>query len=199
MARRKPIGRLAALLALALLAGCATTRVETTGMRPAAPLCQAGQASLPTVVYWGPQWRPDQKEPALREAAALRGIEDFLSHTSCLGTTAIHRLPSDTPPPGDAELIRLARNTPPVPARLLLIVVRELGPRLSIGLPVIVEGGTEVLLDVRVLNPQSGESLADARTLWRNGGIFVIKGVGTLDRDLSEALRTLLLSGKAAD
>lgn len=80
------------------------------------------------------------------------------------------------------------------PERVLLIVVRELGPRLPVGLPTIVEGGTEVLVDVRVLGPRSPAPLAETRTLWRNGGVFVLKGTRTLDTDLSAALRATLVS-----
>jgi hypothetical protein len=31
-----------------------------------------------------PHWRPDQKEPPLREAAAQRGIEDFFAGLACM-------------------------------------------------------------------------------------------------------------------
>uniref|UniRef100_UPI002600E11D hypothetical protein n=1 Tax=uncultured Methylibium sp. TaxID=381093 RepID=UPI002600E11D len=66
----------------------------------------------------------------------------------------------------------------------------ELGPRLLVGLPMLIEGGTEVVIDVRVLRRTDGERLMDTRTQWRNGGTFVIKGVGSLDVDLSAALRS---------
>ncbi|MDO8947805.1 MAG: hypothetical protein Q7U88_11715, partial [Desulfocapsaceae bacterium] len=77
---------------------------------------------------------------------------------------------------------------------VLFVVVRELGPRLVIGIPNIVEGGTEVKIDVRVLATQTSKLLANTQTLWRNGGTFVIKGVSTLDRDMSSALSYVLMS-----
>ncbi len=80
----------------------------------------------------------------------------------------------------------------------MLVVVRELGPRLIVGVPVIVEGGTEVLIDVRVLDAATSESMATTRTLWRNGGTFVIKGVKTLDQDMSAALKSTLMPDQAA-
>lgn len=79
-----PTAALASLAVLSLLAGCASTRVEVTGSPLKEPVCRVGTAALATAVYWRPQWRTDQKEPALREAAALRGIEDFLGRTGCL-------------------------------------------------------------------------------------------------------------------
>lgn len=189
---------LPSLFALAFMAGCASTTIETSGSPPKLALCQADQPALSTVVYWATQWRPDQKEPQLREAAALRGIEDFLKGTGCLAVTGVHRLPAEKPLPANDELLRLAADSAPVAERVLLIVVRELGPRLTIGIPVIVEGGTEVLIDVRLLAPKSSESLANAQMRWRNGGAFVIKGVKTLDRDMSAALEALLMQRPAA-
>lgn len=184
---------LAALSSLVALGGCASTKVETTGSPLKEPLCRVGAQAINAVLYWGTQWRPDQKEPSLREAAALRGIQDFLGHTSCLAVAGIHRLPTGDALPSDEELMRLATASSAKPERVVLIVVRELGPRLTVGIPVIVEGGTEVLIDVRVLNPQSSTSLASASTFWRNGGTLVIKGVKTLDQDMSAALNAALM------
>lgn len=189
---------LPSLVAMAFLTGCASTTVETTGSPPRHALCQADKPALPTVVYWAPQWRPDQKEPLLREAAALRGIEDFLKGSGCLAVSGVHRLSAENPLPTNEELLRLAADSRPIPERILLVVVRELGPRLTIGIPVIVAGGTEVLIDVRLLAPKSSEPLANAQTRWRNGGAFVIKGVKTLDRDMSAALEALLMQSSAA-
>jgi hypothetical protein len=181
-----------------LLSGCASTRVETTGQPLKEPLCRAGQPSIPTLVYWGTEWRPDQKEPPLREAAALRGIEDFLGHASCLAVIGVNRVTTEQLRVSNEELLRLASGSNPKPERVLLVVVRELGPRLIVGVPVIVEGGTEVLIDVRVLDAATSESMATTRTLWRNGGTFVIKGVKTLDQDMSAALKSTLMPDQAA-
>ncbi len=187
----------ASLISLAFVTGCATTKVETTGSSLKEPLCRAGKQAVSTLVYWGPQWRPDQKEPRYREAAALRGIQDFLNRAGCIAVTGIHRLSWAIEPPSNEELLRLASESTPKPERVILIVVRELGPRLVIGIPAILEGGTEVLIDVRVLDPQTSESLANTQTLWRNGGKFVIKGVKTLDQDMSSALSSVLMSSVA--
>src|SRR5438132_5894750 len=131
MPSMKSIPALASLAVLSLLAACASTRVETTGSPLKEPVCRVEARALTTVVYWGSQWRPDQKEPQLREAAALRGIQDFLGRTSCLAVSGIHRLPAEDAPPSDEELMRLASSPPTKPERVLLIVVRELGPRLT--------------------------------------------------------------------
>jgi hypothetical protein len=185
---------LAASLGTSLaLAGCAVTTIESSGVPLTQPLCTPGAPPVSTVVYWGPQWRADQKEPSLREAAAERGIQDFLSRSDCLAVVGMHRLTAGSSVPSDEELHRQATAITPPPEHVVLIVVRELGPRLVVGLPVIVEGSTEVLVDVRVLNVRASRSVANTRTLWRNGGTFVIKGIKTLEQDMSAALRATLM------
>jgi hypothetical protein len=79
----------------------------------------------------------------------------------------------------------------------LAIVVRELGPVLRIGLPVLVEGGTEVLLEVRLLDVRTAASMANVRTHWQNGGTFVLKGVKSLEQDMSAALGAVLMPAGA--
>ena len=183
-----------ALVALVLLAGCATTKVETIGLPPKTPFCQLKELPIATLVLWGTQWRPDQKEPQLREAAASRGIKEFLNCFSCINATDVRKMSWGEHPPSNEEILRIAASSKPEPEIVLFVVVRELGPRLIIGIPNIVEGGTEVKIDVRVLEMQSSKILADSQTLWRNGGTFVIKGVGTLDRDMSSALSAVPMS-----
>lgn len=184
------------LLVIFLLVGCASTTVTTTGSPLKEPLCQPSKPSIPTLVYWGTKWRPDQKEPQLREAVALRGIQDFLSRSGCLSVVAIHRLTTEQAWASNEELIRLASISNFKPARIVLVVVRELGPRLLIGIPVIVEGGTEVVVEVHVLDARTSQLLANTQVTWRNGGPFVIKGIKTLDQDMSAALAaTLMVNG----
>lgn len=182
-----------ALLAFITLAGCATTKIETTGLLLGKPFCQLEKPPVTTLVLWGPQWRVDQKEPQLREAAASHGIRDFLNRFSCIDVTKVQKLSWDEHPPTNEELLAIAASSKPTPEKVLFVVVRELGPRIVIGTPNIVEGGTEVKIDVRVIEMQTSESLADTQTLWRNGGTFVVKGVGTLDHDMSSALSSVLM------
>jgi hypothetical protein len=186
-------------IGLAVL-GCAATSVQTSGSAMTEPLCTPGAGKVAVLVVWQPKWRADQKEPPLREAAALRGIQEFFAQADCVGATDIRRLagqPSDEPP-SDTELLRLAAAASPAPDRILSIVVRELGPTLLVGFPVLIEGGTEVVIDVRVLEGRTSRSLADVRTHWRNGGTFVIKGVRSLDHDMRAALHSTLMPTEGA-
>jgi hypothetical protein len=99
----------AAYLALCVaLAGCASTKVDTSG--PAVrPLCRADASAL---VVWEPKWRPDQKDVAERDAAAQRGIERFFADSRCFASTAIRR--------EDGSVIEVTAD------RLVAIRVREL-------------------------------------------------------------------------
>lgn len=178
------LGLLAAIL---VLAGCASTRHALTGQPMARPICEALSGGEPARFYWQANWRSDQKEPALREAAAARGIQRFIEATPCLRTVPLEQLASSAGKP--ATMAELTAHHPATTR--LLLTVRELGPRLSIGLPVIVEGETQVVLELKVM---SGTTLvADTAIDWRNGGPFVIKGVKTLDQDMAAALAQLLM------
>ena len=96
--------------------------------------------------------------------------------------------------PADAQLLALAAAATPPADRMLVIVVRELGPTLRIGIPVLVQGATEAVIEVRVLDARTGDTMANFRSHWQNGGRFVIKGVKTLEQDMSAALRAALIS-----
>lgn len=198
-AAQEAAGRLTvvrAILAAAALvvSGCASTKVETTGATMLEPLCKESAGKLSALVYWGPQWRSDQKEPERREAAALRGIESFFTESACVARFDVRRLPGERTAevPSDEALLKLAAAASPRPDKALVIVVRELGPILRIGSPSVVEGGTEVVLELRLLDVPTSAAQANVRTHWSNGGTFVVKGVGTLERDMSAALAAAL-------
>ena len=184
---------LAAALGSLLLAGCASTTVQSSGTPLQQPLCRAQGSRPTTALYWEPRWRADQKEPQVREALVRRGIERFVARQGCLDIVDTQRLAGEgRDPADDAELLRRAGSARPAPELVLRVAVRELGPRLVIGLPVLVEGGTEVALAVRLLRVASAEVLLDSQILWRHGGAFVVKGLGSLDADLAEALNVAL-------
>src|SRR4051812_17808665 len=182
-----------ALLGLCVgVAGCASTRGDISGAGAGRPPCEgpgeplsapvlwgppwrggrkkntrgARGGPLSALVLWAPQWRANQKDPAKREAAAQRGIEAFFGGSGCFARSEIRR--------------GTALSSQPAVDRVIVVTVRELGPVLRIGLPTPLEGGTEVSLDVKVLDPRKNEPLADLRTHWQNGGAFVIRGTWTL-------------------
>lgn len=186
---------LASLGLLGLLLGCATTKVDTSGTAPKVSLCQSATESLSALVLWGPIWRPNQKDVPLREEAAQHGIEHYFASSKCFARVEIRRLPgggSALVPP-TSELLSLASAENPRPDRVLVVTVREFGPIIKLlSSAALVDGGTEVVLELTVLNVQTGSSLASFRTHWQNGGALVIKGVQTLPQDMSAALSAAL-------
>jgi hypothetical protein len=176
---------------LLVLAGCATTTIETSGMRLQRSLCIDGTDSLPVAIYWRTQWRADQKEPQVREELAQKGIKRFIERHACLNVKEFEFLSAGPEQYSNQTLVQQA--TQAGADQIVLVVVRELGPKLLIGVPYIVKGGTEVVIEVRVLSAATSAPMAEMRTHWENGGTFVVKGLWTLEEDMSAALEASLM------
>jgi hypothetical protein len=171
---------LAASLAVAALLGAcaATTRVTLTP--PAqAPVCQS-QAGVKAAVLWRTGWRGDQKDVPEREAAAAQGITRFFAEAGCFASVDVARTGA-------------GGSTFEVPAgadRLIVLTVRELGPTVKLlSSAALVEGGTEVVVDVAVYRPGQREPQQQFSIHWQDGGPGVVKGVQTLPADMEAALR----------
>jgi hypothetical protein len=185
------------LLAL-VVTGCASTRFEAGGRPPGHCLCQGSGERVSAIVLWGPRWRPDQKDIPLREAAAQRGIERFFASSGCYASAQVLRTIDDRPAIelSAADVRAFAATQPSAPSRAVFITVRELGPIVKLfSSPALVEGGTDVVLDIRSTIPATGESLAEFRAHWQNGGPWVLKGVATLEQDIGSALQAALAPG----
>ncbi len=180
------------------LAGCASVQFETTGQVLSRPLCEPGAAKAALTVLWGPVWRPDQKEPPLREAAALKGMTAYFEGQACAGPLHIRRVdvPADYASLSGPGLIDMARAQGVEADRVILLVVRELGPKLRIGIPMVIAGGTEVVVETQVADRRAVASMAMVQARlqahWQKGGPFYIKGVKTLDQDMRTVLSLLL-------
>jgi hypothetical protein len=185
---RKSIASTALLISLAALAGCASTSVEFSGNRPASAVCQGPSGSGHTVVLWGPQWRPDQKDVPQREAAAEQGLKDYVANSPCFRNAEIRRVALPTPASAE-QLKQLADAAAPQAERVLVIAVRELGPIVKLlSSAALVEGGTEVVLHVSSFSATGSQAAVQFTVHWKHGGAGVIKGVGTLPQDMRSAL-----------
>jgi hypothetical protein len=185
------------LLVTLLMSACATTNFTNSGESTATKFCQAGDAKLEALIIWMPNWRIDQKDIPQREAAAEKGIHNFFAKSTCFTDVKIARAKEkgiNELSVADSEIIALARAEVSQAGRALVISVRELGPILQINGPVAAfGGGTEVALEVRAIDINSGRVIGSRRTHWHNGGSFVIKGVKTLPDDMESALQAALL------
>ncbi|CAD5375102.1 exported hypothetical protein [Rubrivivax sp. A210] len=182
---RHAAARLAQLLvgalALALVAACAST-TATLVPSPQAPVCDRGATAL---VLWAPAWRPDQKDVAQREEAAAAGLGNFLAGSPCFARSEIRRIPDLAPSSVAAEMSAAG----PRFDRVVVIGVRELGPVLSLlSSAALVEGGTEVVLQVAEHAPSDATRTREFVVQWRHGGPGVVKGVASLPADMQAAL-----------
>lgn len=169
----------AALFIAALLCGCATTTTVTTAPAGQAPVCQP-ESKLKATVLWQTRWRADQKDVPQREAAVARGIADFFAGAACFPTTTVARADADHP----------AFTVPPGSDMLLVLTVRELGPTVKLlSSAALIEGGTEVAVDVARYVPGGSAPDRQFSIHWRSGGPGVVKGVQSLPADLAAALR----------
>jgi hypothetical protein len=179
-------------MSLAAFAGCATTSVEFAGDRPAFPVCSGPSGPGQTIVLWGPQWRPDQKEVPLREAAAEQGLKDFAANSPCFRTAEVRRVALPTAASAE-QMKQLARAAAPRADRVIVVAVRELGPVVKLlSSAALVEGGTEVVLHVSSFGTTDPGPAAQFTVHWKNGGAGVIKGVATLPQDMRSALAAAL-------
>ncbi|WP_295579910.1 hypothetical protein [uncultured Lamprocystis sp.] len=168
---------------LLALGGCASTTTAQLNPAPQAPVCGK---STKAVVFWTTQWRADQKDVLAREAAAADGINAFFEKSGCFKSASVQRLHQDSI---DRIQTAVAQATTGQ-EKVVLIAIRELGPTVRIGgSPALVEGGTEVVLDISEY--EAAKTAPRRFTVeWRNGGPGVLKGVASLPHDLQAALAT---------
>ncbi|MGE3348137.1 MAG: hypothetical protein AB7I35_11965 [Ramlibacter sp.] len=186
MASQKKLTQfLPVLLSGALLAGCASTTI-TLNPSPQAPVCESRTTAL---VLWAPEWRPNQKDVVDREAAAATGLKNFFEGSACFARSELRRIPNLSPATVSAQVASEAEQF----KRVVVIGVRELGPVVkllsSAGL---VEGGTEVVLQVFTYSLPGMVQPREFTVHWRNGGPGVLKGVASLPDDMQAALLAAL-------
>jgi hypothetical protein len=137
------------------------------------------------LVLWAPRWRPDQKDVADREKAAATGLQNFLQSSGCFAASELQR-ETDAAHVVQAPAITSGSGRF---TKVVSVVVRELGPILKLGSSTaLIEGGTEVVLEVAEYSPAAPAAPRTLTVHWRNAGPGVIKGVGTLASDMQAAL-----------
>jgi hypothetical protein len=175
----------------ALLAGCVSTAI-TLNPSPQAPVCERSATAL---VLWAPEWRPDQKDVAEREVAAEAGLNNFLGSSGCFAHSELRRIPDLGPTTVSAQATSAAGRF----TRIVVIAVRELGPVVKLlSSAALVEGGTEVVLQVTAYSVPEVTQPREFTVHWRNGGPGVVKGVASLPGDMQAALLAGLQPGAAA-
>jgi hypothetical protein len=168
-------------IASVVIAGCASTTV-VLAPSPQPPVCNATAAAL---VLWAPQWRPDQKDAAEREAAASAGLEEFIRGSGCFARAELRRALSVTSPLVSEPTAAATGQFD----KVVVIAVRELGPVVKLlSSASLIEGGTQVVLQVEEYALPGVIQRRAFTVQWQNGGPGVVKGVASLPRDMQAAL-----------
>jgi hypothetical protein len=147
-------------------------------------------------VFWETRWRPEQKDVPDREKAAAQGIQAFFKQGGCFQSVQIQQIQAAAPLATNQAVaaIQAWASQTTLPQRVLKIEVRELGPVLKLfASPALLDGGTEVVLDIRELKPETAEDLTRFQVHWQNGGPWVLKGVAGLAEDMETALKAALM------
>ncbi len=163
------------------LGGCASTTTADLKPAPQEPVC--GE-STKAVILWTTQWRADQKDIPAREAAAAEGLSKFFEGSGCFKSASIRHLRETSMDAIEAAIVEATARY----EKVVLIVIRELGPTVRIGSSMtLVEGGTEVVLEI---SEYAGPKTVPRRFIveWRDGGPGVVKGVASLPQDMQAAL-----------
>jgi hypothetical protein len=175
----------------ALLSGCASTTTTLTPS-PQAPVCDSTATAL---ILWAPQWRPDQKDVAQREEAAATGLTSFLAGSGCFARSEVRRVPVINKTLVDAQAAAAVGQF----TLVVVVGVRELGPVVKLlSSAALVEGGTEVVLQVTSRSVPGSNQSREFTVHWRSGGPGVVKGVASLPADMQAALAAGLQPGTAA-
>lgn len=173
--------------------GCSTVNLRQYNAGPKPEICTASQEPAGLFVLWGTAWRENQKEPQLRREIATRSIQAFFSSLPCRRRVFLLDSWNGQPAPllSDTQALEAARAQPSPIGEVLIIRVEELGPFIKIYLsPILWEGGTEIILRIRMLKVSTGVMESDVTTHWIRGGPFVLRGVSSLDEDLAAALQS---------
>ena len=179
--RRRSLAALPGVAAVVLGACVSTTTVQLVPS-PQSPVCRSTASAL---VLWAPQWRPNQKDVPEREAAAADGIAQFFAKSGCFASTTVQRVAQPSAPAVAAALeqARLRHD------KAVVVTVHELGPMVKIGSSAaLVEGGTEVVLELAEYKLPALSVQRRFSVTWRDGGPGVLKGVTSLPQDIQAAL-----------
>jgi hypothetical protein len=171
-----------------LLAGCVSTTVALSPS-PQAPVCERTARAL---VLWAPAWRADQKDAVDRAAAAEAGLMDFFGSGDCFARSELRRMPDQGAAAAEADAAAASDRS----RRTVVIAVRELGPVVRLlSSAALLEGGTEVVLEVAVHGEPGVAPPRRFSVHWRSGGPGVVRGVASLPGDTRAALHAGLQAG----
>lgn len=184
----------AALLLLAVSA-CATAPPGAEIVPAQAEVCAPGVSLGKTVIAPLTRWRPDQKEPAVREAIATKAIAAVAPAISCASSTRVAPITADS----TAASVAAAQAAQAESASTLLVVrIDELGPITILSFPALWSTWSDVKFTLDVVDVVTGKVLRSIPHHRQKGGAFDVRGLDPLQGEMEAALKDVILSAAPA-
>ncbi len=178
----------AAVLFLLTVAGCASAPPDAESFPAQAPLCAPGVALGKVAIVPLTRWRPDQKEPEVREAIAQKAVANLASEISCASSVNVLSIAVDSM---SADMLGKARADGAKTA--LLIRIEELGPIAVLSFPALWSTWSDVKFTLDAIDVQTGASLRSIPHRRQKGGAFEARGLEPLQDEMEAALRDVIL------
>lgn len=189
-ARATHYGLAAPLVSALALAACSSATVQEATQVGTPPLCSQGRALGAVLVVAETRWRPDQKEPALRQAMAQRAIESAVDLLPCGQVIAVTPIGASSQQT-NAEM--LANNATAKADTLIRVRAEELGPQLIISIPVLWRVNSDAKMHVTALDARTGATLLEVEHRRTVGGPFTLRPAAMAEGEFATALRHILV------
>jgi hypothetical protein len=178
----------AVALLLVSAAGCASALPGAESFPVEAPLCAPGVSLGRVVIAPLTRWRPDQKEPQVREAIAQKAIEAVAPAISCATSVKVLDIAADG---NSAEALAAAGAEKANTA--LLIHIDELGPIAILSFPALWSTWSDVKFTLDAVDVQTRANLRSIPHRRQKGGAFEARGLDPLQGEMEAALNDVIL------
>ena len=183
--------RTAVAVLLAAAAGCASAPLGAESFPSQAPLCEPGIALGKVVIAPVTRWRPDQKEPAVREAIAQKAIEAVAPTISCATSVSVLPIAANST---SATALATARKDG---AKTVLFVrIDEVGPIAVLSFPALWSTWSDVKFTLDAVDVQTNANVRSIPHRRQKGGALEVRGLGPLQGEMEAALKDVILGAR---
>ncbi len=179
---------IAAVLLLVPASACASAPPGAESFPAQAPLCGPGSALGKVVITPVTRWRPDQKEPEVREAIAQKAIEAVAPAISCASSVTVLPIAANS-----TSAVTLAAARKDGAKTVLFIRIDELGPIAVLSFPALWSTWSDVKFTLDAVDVQSSANVRSIPHRRQKGGTFEIRGLGPLQDEMEAALKDVIL------
>lgn len=167
---------------------CASAPPNAESFIAQAPLCAPDVSLGKVVIAPLTRWRPDQKEPVVREAIVLKAIEAVAPAITCATNARVLPVTDDA---ASARTLATARAEGAQTA--LLIHIDELGPIAVLSFPAVWSTWSDVKFTLDSVDVSSGATLRSIPHRRQKGGAFEVRGLEPLQGEMEQALKDVIL------